>query len=89
MLHGSENDVGGFGPEERLGLVVCFGGEAVDGSLQFYDRCEVAAFELLRVSLANRPSTELTQEQEVGVKWKVKRYCRCSQAVTFGCLWVA
>jgi hypothetical protein len=26
-----------------------------------------------RVSLANRPSTALTQEQEVGVKWKVKR----------------
>src|SRR5262249_5700303 len=42
-----------------------------------------------RVSLANRPSTALTQEQEVGVKWKVKRGCRASQAVTFGCLWVA
>src|SRR5437660_5887761 len=26
-----------------------------------------------RVSLANRPSTALAQEHEVGVKWKVKR----------------
>jgi hypothetical protein len=28
------------------------------------------------VSLANQPSTALAQEQEVGVKWKVKRWCR-------------
>ena len=32
------------------------------------------------MSLANRPSTALAQEQEVGVKWKVKRECRASQA---------
>src|SRR5271167_1156416 len=42
-----------------------------------------------RVSLANQPSTALAQEQEVGVKWKVKRGCRVSHAVTLGCLWVA
>src|SRR6516164_1518729 len=41
------------------------------------------------VSLANQPSTALAQEHEVGVKWKVKRECRCSQAFTLGCLWVA
>src|SRR5271156_3309022 len=39
-----------------------------------------------RVSLANRPSTALAQEQEVGVKWKVKRRCRLSQAVNLGVL---
>src|SRR5262249_16279377 len=42
-----------------------------------------------RVSVAKRPSTALAQEQEVGVKWKVKRGWRASQAVTLGCLWVA
>src|SRR6476659_2582503 len=38
------------------------------------------------VSLAKKPSTPLSQEQEVGVKWKTKRGWRASQASTFGCL---
>ena len=29
------------------------------------------------VSLAKKPSTALSHEHEVGVKWKVKRGCRC------------
>lgn len=33
-------------------------------------------------------STAFTQELEVGVKWKVQRGCRSSQACTFGCLWL-
>ena len=37
-------------------------------------------------SLAKKPSTALSQEQEVGVKWKVKRGWRPSQARTFGML---
>jgi len=88
-VDGDENGIGGFGPDERLGFVVGFSDEAVDGGLKLDNRCEDAAFEALPVSLANKPSTALTQEQEVGVKWKVKRGCRASQAVTFGCLWVA
>ena len=30
-------------------------------------------------SLAKKPSTALSQEHEVGVKWKTKRSCRSSQ----------
>src|SRR5216683_8299191 len=40
------------------------------------------------VSLAKNPSTALSQEAEVGVKWKWKRLCRSSQARTLGCLCV-
>ena len=35
-----------------------------------------------RASLAKKPSTALSQEAEVGVKWKWKRWCRSSQART-------
>lgn len=34
-------------------------------------------------------STALSQERDVGVKWKVQRGCRVSQVITFGCLLVA
>src|SRR5512132_3667689 len=36
------------------------------------------------VSLAKKPSTALSQEQEVGVKWKTKRGWRSSHVLTFG-----
>ena len=41
-----------------------------------------------RVSLAKNPSTALSQEAEVGMKWKVQRGWRASQTRTLGCLWV-
>jgi hypothetical protein len=40
-------------------------------------------------SAAKNPSTELSQEQEVGVKWKMKRSWRASHSRTFGCLCAA
>jgi len=46
-------------------------------------------FNRLFVSLAKMPSTALSQDAEVGVKWKVQRGCRTSHWRTFGCLWVA
>jgi hypothetical protein len=46
-------------------------------------------FSLRLVSLAKKPSTALSQEHEVGVKWKVKRWWRSNQARTLGCLWAA
>ena len=46
-LDGDEDGVGGFGPDERLGLVVGLGDEAVDGGLQFDDRGEDATLEPL------------------------------------------
>src|SRR5208282_3337068 len=42
-----------------------------------------------RVSLAKKPSTALSQDAEVGVKWNVQRGCRANHWRTFGCLWVA
>ena len=41
------------------------------------------------VSLAKKPSTALSQEAEVGVKWKVQRGCCASHLRTLGCLWLA
>ena len=42
-----------------------------------------------RVSGEKKVSTALSQEPEVGVKWKVQRGWRASQARTLGCLWAA
>ena len=42
-----------------------------------------------RVILEKKFSTALSQEAEVGVKWKVQRGWRVSQASTLGCLCVA
>src|SRR4029077_11118961 len=52
--HGGEDGVGGFGPDERLGFVVCFGDEAVDGGLKLDNRCEDAAFEPLSGELGKQ-----------------------------------
>src|SRR5438552_13664890 len=38
------------------------------------------------VSLAKKPSTALSHDAEVGVKWKVQRGCCASHLRTFGCL---
>ena len=40
-------------------------------------------------SLAKKPSTALSQEQDVGTKWKVQRGWRSSHSRTFGCLCAA
>ena len=41
------------------------------------------------VSVANRPSTALIQEAEVGVKWTWNRGWRASQRFTASVLWAA
>jgi hypothetical protein len=63
--------------------------EAVDGGLQIDDGPEHAAFEPAPSKLAKKPSTASSHDAEVGVKWRTKRGCRASHAITFGCLWVA
>jgi hypothetical protein len=60
-LQGSEDGVGGFGPDERLRLVVGFGDEAVDGGLEVDDDVKTPRLSRWRVSLANRPLTALAQ----------------------------
>ena len=42
-----------------------------------------------RVSAEKNVSTAFNQEPDVGVKWKVQRGWRASQAFTLGCLCVA
>jgi len=42
-------------------------------------------FGRLFVSLAMKPSTALSQEADVGVKWKTNRGCFSSHPRTFGC----
>ena len=62
---------------------------AVDGSLQIDDGAEDPRRRRLRVRAEKKFSTALSQELEVGVKWKVQRGSRMSQAWTLGCLRVA
>ena len=81
---GGDDAVGICGPSERLGVIVGLGKEAVDGGLSGRPRASVG---IGRV--AKKPSTALSQEHEVGVKWKTNRSCRASHARTLGCLWVA
>jgi hypothetical protein len=40
------------------------------------------------VSLAKKLSTALSQDADVGVKWKAQRRCRTSYSRTLECLWV-
>jgi hypothetical protein len=62
---------------------------AVDGSLQVDERAENPRFDRRRVRVEKKPSTALSQDALVGVKRKVQRGWRTSQACTLGCLCVA
>ena len=87
---GGNDPVGIGGPDEGLGVMVGLVEVAVDGGLEVDDGAEDAALEAsLGQRRAKKVSTALSQEHEVGVKWKVKRGWRPSQAITFGCLWAA
>ena len=86
---GGDDFVGIGGPSEGLRLVVVFFEEAVDGGLEVDDRAEHTAFQPPFGEFAKNPLTALSHEQDVGVKWKVKRSWRESHWRTFGCLWAA
>ena len=84
------SDGGGVGdPLERLRVGVVIVEEAVDGGLEVCNGSKHAALELRLVRMANKPSTALSQEDEVGVKWNVQRGWRASHRRTPGCLWAA
>jgi hypothetical protein len=70
---GGDDLVGIGGPGEGLGLLVVLSKEAVDGGLEVDERMKNPALERRFDSLAKKPSTALSHEHEVGVKWKVKR----------------
>ena len=57
-------------------VIKSLGEVAVDGGLEVDDRAETFGVPLVRV--AKKVSTAFSQEQEVGVKWKVQRGCRSS-----------
>src|SRR3954471_116245 len=61
------------GPHERPRIPVVLLDEAVDRLLQGHQRGEAAAPEAPTGQLGEKVSTALSQEQEVGVKWKVQR----------------
>ena len=65
-----------------------FGEIAVDCRLQSTIERKVSRLRRRRVSVEKNVSTALRHEPEVGVKWKVQRGWRASQARTLGCLWV-
>ena len=84
-----DNFVGIGGPDERLWVLVGFGHVALDGDLEVDNGAEDTALQGAFGQGAKKLSTVFSQEQDVGVKWKVRRGCRLSQALTFGCLWTA
>ena len=62
-------------PDEWLWVGgIVFTDEAIDGGLEIDEGMEDTVLEpVRRVSLAKKPSTALSHEHEVGVKWKVQR----------------
>jgi hypothetical protein len=65
-----EDDLGCLGPDEWLGLTVVFADVAADGLLQIGDRFEHPWRVFRRVMMEKKPSTALSHEADVGVKWK-------------------
>ena len=70
----------GLGTPSKINVVIIE--EAIDGRLKGARGAEDAALQAL-------PSTALSLEAEVGVKWNVHRGCRVSYWRTAGCLWAA
>ena len=71
-LDGGEDAFGVGGPDE-VGIGVGLGHEAVDRELQVDDGLEDAALEPLACELGEEAFNGLSQDAEVGVKWKVQR----------------
>jgi len=96
-LHGDEDGVGGFGPDERLGFVVGFSDEAVDGGLKLDNRCEDAAFEALPGEFDKQAFDGI--DPGAGSRGEVEGEARMPRQPggdprlrggrLFGCLWVA
>ena len=63
--------------------------EGSDGVDELFDAGEAAAADGLAGDDAEEGSTMFSQDPEVGVKCRVIRGLRASQARTVGCLWVA
>jgi hypothetical protein len=87
LLDGADDFVRVGGPREWLRVGAGLSDEAVDGDLEIDDGAEDTRFSnRRRLSLGKNPSTALSKEHDVGVKWKTKRGWRSSQARMLGCL---
>jgi hypothetical protein len=72
---------------QEIGLVAVVDSREVPDSIErSTTERKTPRFNRRRLSFAKNPSTALSQEHEVGVKWKTKRGWRSSQARTLGCL---
>ena len=76
------DDFCGRGPDEGLRAPIGGGDVAGIGAFEVIDHRKTPRLRLCRVSLEKKPSTALSQEQEVGVKWNVHLGCSASQAST-------
>jgi hypothetical protein len=68
-----DDTVGVGAPDEGLGALVVLVQRAVDRGLEVDQRGKAPRCRRRRVRLAKKVSIALSQEQEVGVKWKVQR----------------
>jgi len=64
---GSDDLVGIGGPDERLGVVISLGEEALDGGLEIDHDRNTPRLSRRLLSLAKKPSTALSQEADFGV----------------------
>ena len=74
ILSGSLVQIKGFG------FALASAMKRLMASLSSWSERKTPRLRRLLVSFAKKPSTALSQEQEVGVKWKTKRGCLSSQS---------
>jgi hypothetical protein len=75
------DDLVGIGfPDEGLGWVLCSAMTRLKAAWGSTKEWNPPRFSRLRVSSAKKPSTAFSDEQDIGVKWKVQRGWRSSQA---------
>jgi len=89
-FYGGDNFVGILCPPEWAWVGVGFGKKAVDLGLKFNDRVKhTPCFERSLGQLGEEALDPIHHEADVGVKLKLHRRWRASQALTLGCLRVA
>jgi hypothetical protein len=86
---GDDDFVGIGDPLEGFRVGVVMIEEAIDGGLEVGDGSEDAALETAFGQGGEKALDALSQEAEVGVKWKVQRGWRASHFRAAGCLWAA
>jgi hypothetical protein len=84
----AENGFGSDCPCEWFRILVSMLNPFLDCGFELRDVVENAS-PYSRVISAKSRSTRLNQEQDVGVKCRMKRLCLASQRFTAGALWVA